>query len=236
MTRLKTLFRTLATLLFLSAAAALSGCSGLVDIAEKARSDALAMSPNDGYRHIMDTAHEVDGRVDWFRAAPKAFSILRDAAGELMLTALSQNDVRPLRDQARWPRLSLPVSDINKAVDIAIAKAREPDATASMLLFGAEQALLGKRTMQNHQLAKEFAERAWIANHPEAAALLTQLHTELGATADAYLWSLRCIGECGNAYFADTRKSLRNALSKEEILLAQELSANREALTTQLTP
>jgi hypothetical protein len=73
--------------------------------------------------------------------------------------------------------------------------------------------------------AVNFFARAWAAGNDQSANALAEIYLANNDIYNAYLWSVRCIGPCGNS--SDLRSDeLRKKLEVEAIINIEQLSSD----------
>lgn len=90
----------------------------------------------------------------------------------------------------------------------------------------------GKYVIRNSDKAAELFARAWLAGDQTAAANNAQLYESLHDLNNAYLWALRCKGECrpDDGYRPVNTESLRSRLSTTAIRQAEQAALDPTVL------
>ena len=86
----------------------------------------------------------------------------------------------------------------------------------------------GQWIIQDSQRAAGFYARAWLAGDNDAPGRLYRLYQSLRDPASAYLWSLRCIGNCT---VISEKHSALESLSPRQIQWIQKLAHDKSVIT-----
>lgn len=215
--------------------ALLSGCNSPIEKAAEAREAAL--SAPDSYQGYL-SAQDAAGKMGCLFATKeckdnlwKGRVVLQEVIDNFLIRAAEQGNHRiishafshELRYSDRvMPSLTAKVS----AIESLLNRLDDPSISPDTLYLVSNELRRGEYAVQNYELAAYIAELAWQRGNVRAANLLMHIHTESMDIGNAYLWSIRCIGECRTWNHDDYVTGLRDKLDPESILRIQAAAAD----------
>ncbi|HFE3442931.1 TPA: hypothetical protein ACF3I9_004397 [Klebsiella aerogenes] len=227
-------------LLLLCIASLLCGCNDEEKAFEKCQKEALA-NPNVwvAYQQVKSnySAYMRSFPTNEFRDIAEKY---RDLAARLFIKALDQNNIDALNAMFDWKQCGFQslsgckvVDKIPKYIPIFLSdvdKLPGKKSDVKYFLTAAKVYDEGHWVIKDSNHAIALYTRAWSAGAVHAPENLWAIFTELKEPASAYLWGIRCTGEC-SINSDDVKALTQNSLTAKQIRFIQQLAKDSSVIT-----